>query len=47
MDVTPIAVVGPTATGKSDLALDLAERLDGDIVNIDAMQQYRGMDIGT
>ena len=45
--VTPIAVVGPTATGKSDLALDLAERLDGDIVNIDAMQQYRGMDIGT
>ena len=45
--VTPIAVVGPTATGKSDLALNLAERLDGDIVNIDAMQQYRGMDIGT
>lgn len=45
--VTPIAVVGPTATGKSDLALDLAERLGGEIVNIDAMQQYRGMDIGT
>ncbi|NEW43673.1 tRNA (adenosine(37)-N6)-dimethylallyltransferase MiaA [Nocardia cyriacigeorgica] len=44
---TPIAVVGPTATGKSDLALDLAERLDGEIVNIDAMQLYRGMDIGT
>ncbi|WP_405492205.1 tRNA (adenosine(37)-N6)-dimethylallyltransferase MiaA [Nocardia sp. NBC_00511] len=43
----PIAVVGPTATGKSDLALDLAERLDGEIVNIDAMQLYRGMDIGT
>ncbi|EHI46922.1 tRNA delta(2)-isopentenylpyrophosphate transferase [Rhodococcus opacus PD630] len=43
----PIAVVGPTATGKSDLALDLAERVGGEIVNIDAMQLYRGMDIGT
>ncbi|WP_245722098.1 tRNA (adenosine(37)-N6)-dimethylallyltransferase MiaA [Nocardia crassostreae] len=45
--ITPVAVVGPTATGKSDLALDLAERLHGEIVNIDAMQLYRGMDIGT
>ncbi|WP_157575173.1 tRNA (adenosine(37)-N6)-dimethylallyltransferase MiaA [Nocardia yamanashiensis] len=45
--ITPIAVVGPTATGKSDLALELAERLHGEIVNIDAMQLYRGMDIGT
>ena len=45
--ITPIAVVGPTATGKSDLALDLAQRLNGEIVNIDAMQLYRGMDIGT
>ncbi|MBJ8345021.1 tRNA (adenosine(37)-N6)-dimethylallyltransferase MiaA [Antrihabitans sp. YC2-6] len=43
----PVAVVGPTATGKSDLGLELAERLGGEIVNIDAMQQYRGMDIGT
>ncbi|QDQ99237.1 tRNA (adenosine(37)-N6)-dimethylallyltransferase MiaA [Tomitella fengzijianii] len=43
----PVAVVGPTATGKSDLALDLAERLGGEIVNIDAMQLYRGMDVGT
>ena len=42
-----VAVVGPTATGKSDLALDLAERLDGEVVNADAMQLYRGMDIGT
>ena len=42
-----MAVVGPTATGKSDLALDLAERLDGEVVNADAMQLYRGMDIGT
>lgn len=45
--VRPVAVVGPTAGGKSDLALDLAEHLGGEIVNIDAMQQYRGMDIGT
>ncbi|WP_439956386.1 tRNA (adenosine(37)-N6)-dimethylallyltransferase MiaA [Nocardia nova] len=44
---TPIAVIGPTATGKSELALELAVRLDGEIVNIDAMQLYRGMDIGT
>ncbi|MEN3298606.1 tRNA (adenosine(37)-N6)-dimethylallyltransferase MiaA [Pseudonocardia sp.] len=42
-----VAVVGPTATGKSDLALDLAEALDGEIVNADAMQLYRGMDVGT
>ena len=43
----PIAVVGPTGTGKSELALDLAQRLGGEVVNCDAMQQYRGMDIGT
>ena len=42
-----VAVVGATATGKSDLALDLAERLTGEVVNADAMQFYRGMDIGT
>ena len=42
-----IAVVGPTASGKSDLALTLAQQLDGEIVNADAMQLYRGMDIGT
>ncbi|MFZ2510119.1 MAG: tRNA (adenosine(37)-N6)-dimethylallyltransferase MiaA [Gordonia sp. (in: high G+C Gram-positive bacteria)] len=47
MSARPVAVVGPTASGKSDLALDLAEELGGEIVNIDAMQQYRGMDIGT
>jgi tRNA dimethylallyltransferase len=44
---TVIAVVGPTGTGKSDLALDLAGRLGGEIVNTDALQLYRGMDIGT
>ena len=43
----PIAVIGPTGTGKSELALDLAERIGGEIINADAMQQYRGMDIGT
>ncbi|MDI2030960.1 tRNA (adenosine(37)-N6)-dimethylallyltransferase MiaA [Saccharopolyspora sp. TS4A08] len=43
----PVAVVGPTATGKSDLAVALAERLDGEVINADAMQLYRGMDIGT
>jgi tRNA dimethylallyltransferase len=42
-----VAVVGATASGKSGLALDLAERLGGEIVNTDAMQVYRGMDIGT
>jgi tRNA dimethylallyltransferase len=43
----PIAVIGPTGTGKSHLALEVADRLGGEIVNADAMQQYRGMDIGT
>ena len=42
-----LAVVGPTATGKSDLAVALAQRLGGEIVNADSMQLYRGMDIGT
>lgn len=48
MDPAPlIAVVGATATGKSDLALELAMALDGEIINADALQFYRGMDIGT
>ncbi|MFF9512274.1 tRNA (adenosine(37)-N6)-dimethylallyltransferase MiaA [Streptomyces sp. NPDC014724] len=42
-----IAVVGPTAAGKSDLGVFLAQRLDGEVVNADSMQLYRGMDIGT
>jgi tRNA dimethylallyltransferase len=45
--VRPLAIVGPTGTGKSHLALEVAERLGGEIVNADAMQLYRGMDIGT
>jgi tRNA dimethylallyltransferase len=40
-------VVGPTGSGKSDLAVDLALELDGEVINADAMQFYRGMDIGT
>ncbi|MFB4311075.1 tRNA (adenosine(37)-N6)-dimethylallyltransferase MiaA [Actinomadura sp. GTD37] len=42
-----IAVVGATAAGKSDLAVELALRLDGEAVNADSMQLYRGMDVGT
>jgi tRNA dimethylallyltransferase len=42
-----VAVVGPTATGKSALSLALAHALDGEVVNADSMQLYRGMDIGT
>ena len=43
----PLAIIGPTGTGKSALALAVARRLGGEIVNADAMQLYRGMDIGT
>ncbi|MDK4268675.1 tRNA (adenosine(37)-N6)-dimethylallyltransferase MiaA [Corynebacterium accolens] len=43
----PIAVVGPTASGKSALGLALAHELGGEVVNVDSMQLYRGMDIGT
>jgi tRNA dimethylallyltransferase len=42
-----IAVVGPTAAGKSELSLTLAQALDGEVVNADSMQLYQGMDIGT
>lgn len=42
-----VAIVGPTGSGKSELALDLAERFDGEAINADSMQFYRGMDIGT
>src|SRR5690348_2328488 len=42
-----VAVVGPTATGKSGLGIALARRLGGEVVNTDSMQLYRGMDIGT
>ncbi len=42
-----VAVVGPTAAGKSDLGIALALALGGEVVNADSMQLYRGMDIGT
>ena len=47
MTVRPVAVVGPTATGKSELGVWLARELGGEVVNADAMQLYRGMDVGT
>ena len=42
-----IVICGATATGKSDLAISLAQRFDGEIINADSMQIYKGMDIGT
>jgi tRNA dimethylallyltransferase len=42
-----IAIVGPTATGKTTLGIELAKRLDGEIIGADSRQVYRGMDIGT
>ncbi|MFJ6855711.1 tRNA (adenosine(37)-N6)-dimethylallyltransferase MiaA [Streptomyces sp. NPDC091271] len=42
-----ITIVGPTAAGKSDLGVFLAQQLGGEVVNADSMQLYRGMDIGT
>ena len=43
----PIVLVGPTAVGKTAAAIKLAKRVDGEIVNADSMQVYKGMDIGT
>lgn len=43
----PIVILGPTAGGKSDLAVELAERLKGEIIGADSMQVYRHMDVGT
>lgn len=43
----PLVVVGPTASGKSALALELARRAGGEVVSVDSMSVYRGMDIGT
>jgi tRNA dimethylallyltransferase len=41
------AIVGPTAAGKSEVAVEVAERLDGEIISVDSMQVYSGMNIGT
>lgn len=42
-----VVIAGPTGVGKSELAMEVAERLGGEIINADSMQLYRGMDIGT
>ena len=42
-----IVITGPTASGKTALAVDLALTFDGEILNADSMQVYRGMDVGT
>ena len=49
MTVTPpiYAIIGPTASGKSDLAMALARQVGGEILSVDSMQVYRGMDVGT
>ncbi len=47
MNTQPLWLAGATATGKSAVALHLAERLDGEIISVDSMQVYRGLDIGT
>ena len=44
---SPIFIAGPTATGKSEIALTLAEKIGGEIISVDSMQVYRGLDIGT
>lgn len=45
--MTVVAIVGPTASGKSALAMDVADLINGEIIGTDSMQAYRGMDIGT
>ncbi len=49
MTITPsiYAIIGPTASGKSELAMALARRLGGDILSVDSMQVYRGINVGT
>jgi tRNA dimethylallyltransferase len=44
---TPVFLAGPTAVGKSEIALALAEKIGGEIITVDSMQVYRGLDIGT
>jgi tRNA dimethylallyltransferase len=46
-DDRPFVIVGPTASGKSAVAMELARRLGGEVLTVDSMQVYRGMDIGT
>ena len=42
-----LALIGPTASGKTGLAIDLALRFGGEVISIDSAQVYRGMDVGT
>ena len=42
-----IVVLGPTATGKSDLAVEIAKKYNGEVISADSRQVYRGMDLGT
>ena len=46
-DIRPLFLAGPTAVGKSEIALQLAEKIGGEIISVDSMQVYRGLDIGT
>jgi tRNA dimethylallyltransferase len=45
--ISPLFLAGPTAVGKSEVALLLAEQLGGEIISVDSMQVYRGLDVGT
>ena len=42
-----LVIVGPTAVGKTQLSIEVAQRVDGEIISADSMQIYRGLDIGT
>ena len=42
-----LVILGPTATGKTDLALSLAKKFNGELVSCDSRQVYKGLDIGT
>ena len=44
---TVIVVVGPTASGKTSLGIDIAKELNGEIISADSMQIYKGLDVGT
>jgi tRNA dimethylallyltransferase len=47
MTIRVVVVLGPTAAGKSQLGIDLAQHMNGEVVNADSMQLYQGMDVGT
>ena len=46
-NIDVVAIIGPTASGKTALSIRLAKEIDGEIINGDSMQIYRGLDIGT